>query len=100
MLPPDDEYEDTIVGTPQGGNISPLLANIMLNELDKELEARGLDRSESVAVVMKLLLKYRCEHLCYRLLYKSVYYCWYSQLPCSTLWFWYLMEQRAEQSIS
>ena len=39
----DDEYKDTIVGTPQGGNISPLLANIMLNELDKELEARGLD---------------------------------------------------------
>ena len=39
----DDEYEDTVVGTPQGGNISPLLANIMLNELDKELEARGLD---------------------------------------------------------
>ena len=41
----DNEYEDTIVGTPQGGNISPLLANIMLNELDKELEARGLDLS-------------------------------------------------------
>ena len=39
----DDEYEDTVIGTPQGGNISPLLANIMLNELDKELEARGLD---------------------------------------------------------
>ncbi len=39
----DDEYEDTVVGAPQGGNISPLLANIMLNELDKELEARGLD---------------------------------------------------------
>ena len=39
----DDEYEDTIVGTPQGGNISPLMANIMLNELDKELEARELD---------------------------------------------------------
>ena len=38
-----DEYEDSIIGTPQGGNISPLLANIMLNELDKELEARGLD---------------------------------------------------------
>jgi len=37
----DDEYEDTVVGTPQGGNISPLLANIMLNELDWELEARG-----------------------------------------------------------
>ena len=39
----DDEYEDTIVGTPQGGNISPLLANIMLNELDKEPEAKVLD---------------------------------------------------------
>ncbi|MFQ7234609.1 MAG: group II intron reverse transcriptase/maturase [Enterococcus hulanensis] len=35
-------YEDTPVGTPQGGNISPLLSNIMLNELDKELESRGL----------------------------------------------------------
>ena len=33
----------TIVGTPQGGNLSPLLSNIMLNELDKELEARGLN---------------------------------------------------------
>lgn len=29
-------------GTPQGGNLSPLLSNIMLNELDKELETRGL----------------------------------------------------------
>ena len=38
-----DEYEDSIIGTPQGGNLSPLLANIMLNELDKELEARGLN---------------------------------------------------------
>jgi len=28
-------------GTPQGGVISPLLANIMLDELDKELESRG-----------------------------------------------------------
>lgn len=28
-------------GTPQGGPLSPLLANIMLNELDKELERRG-----------------------------------------------------------
>ena len=25
-------------GTPQGGNLSPLLSNILLNELDKELE--------------------------------------------------------------
>ena len=33
----------TKVGMPQGGNLSPLLSNIMLNELDKELEARGLN---------------------------------------------------------
>ena len=32
----------TKVGTPQGGNLSPLLSNIMLNELDKELEKRSL----------------------------------------------------------
>ena len=35
-------YEKTEKGTPQGGNLSPLLSNIMLNELDKELENRGL----------------------------------------------------------
>lgn len=35
--------KSTYVGTPQGGNLSPLLSNIMLNELDKELEARGLN---------------------------------------------------------
>jgi group II intron reverse transcriptase/maturase len=29
-------------GVPQGGNLSPLLSNVMLNELDKELEKRGL----------------------------------------------------------
>ena len=29
-------------GTPQGGPLSPLLSNIMLNELDKELTSRGL----------------------------------------------------------
>lgn len=29
------------VGTPQGGPLSPLLANIVLDELDKELERRG-----------------------------------------------------------
>lgn len=36
------KYEETTIGTPQGGNLSPLLSNIMLNELDKELEERGL----------------------------------------------------------
>ena len=28
-------------GTPQGGPLSPLLSNIMLDEVDKELEKRG-----------------------------------------------------------
>jgi len=32
--------QETKKGTPQGGNLSPLLSNIMLNELDKELEKR------------------------------------------------------------
>jgi group II intron reverse transcriptase/maturase len=32
----------TDIGTPQGGNLSPLLSNVILNELDKELEKRGL----------------------------------------------------------
>ena len=39
----DDEYKESVIGTPQGGNLSPLLANIMLNELDKEMEQRGLN---------------------------------------------------------
>jgi RNA-directed DNA polymerase len=38
----DEEYKETVIGTPQGGNLSPLLSNIMLNELDRELESRGL----------------------------------------------------------
>lgn len=35
LMPTDD-------GVPQGGPLSPLLGNIMLNECDKELERRGL----------------------------------------------------------
>ena len=38
-----NEFEETMVGTPQGGPLSPLLSNIILNKLDKELEARGLN---------------------------------------------------------
>ena len=34
-------FEMNEEGTPQGGPLSPLLSNIMLNELDKELEHRG-----------------------------------------------------------
>lgn len=36
-----NNFEPTEVGVPQGGPLSPLLSNIMLNELDKELENRG-----------------------------------------------------------
>ena len=65
------QMEETEIGTPQGGNISPLLANILLNELDWELESRGLRfvryaddciilvRSEKAATrVMKSVTKY------------------------------------------
>ena len=38
----DGVYQATELGTPQGGNLSPLLSNVMLNELDKELQRRGL----------------------------------------------------------
>jgi len=34
--------QPTEIGTPQGGPASPLLANILLDDLDKELERRGL----------------------------------------------------------
>lgn len=33
---------ETEEGSPQGGNISPLLANIYLNEFDHEYEKRGV----------------------------------------------------------
>lgn len=36
-----DEYWESDEGTPQGGPLSPLLANLLLDDLDKELEKRG-----------------------------------------------------------
>ena len=36
-----EDYHETHEGTPQGGPLSPLLANLLLDELDKELERRG-----------------------------------------------------------
>ena len=50
------KYEPTAVGTPQGGNLSPLLSNIMLNELDYELENRHLNfvrYADDVVIVLK-----------------------------------------------
>jgi len=38
----DGSRQKRLKGTPQGGPLSPLLANIYLDELDKELETRGL----------------------------------------------------------
>ncbi|HGM8576872.1 TPA: group II intron maturase-specific domain-containing protein, partial [Streptococcus pyogenes] len=37
----DGVISSTEEGTPQGGPLSPLLSNIVLDELDKELESRG-----------------------------------------------------------
>jgi RNA-directed DNA polymerase len=39
----DGLVSPTQEGTPQGGPLSPLLSNLMLDVLDKELETRGLD---------------------------------------------------------
>jgi group II intron reverse transcriptase/maturase len=36
------KYQETKIGVPQGGPLSPLLSNILLNEFDKEMERRGL----------------------------------------------------------
>jgi RNA-directed DNA polymerase len=37
----DHTLHPTEAGTPQGGPLSPLLSNILLDKLDKELENRG-----------------------------------------------------------
>lgn len=37
----DGQYKETTKGCPQGSPLSPMLSNIVLNELDHELEKRG-----------------------------------------------------------
>lgn len=37
----DGVVQQRLMGTPQGGPLSPLLANVLLDEVDKELERRG-----------------------------------------------------------
>lgn len=49
-------FEETELGTPQGGNLSPLLSNIMLNELDNEIDRRRLNftrYADDVVIVVK-----------------------------------------------
>jgi len=41
VVMPEGKLEPTCSGVPQGGPLSPLLANILLDDLDQELEKRG-----------------------------------------------------------
>jgi len=45
-----------VEGTPQGGPLSPLLSNILLDELDKELERRGTRSSATRTTATSTLL--------------------------------------------
>ena len=56
----EHKFEATEQGVPQGGPLSPLLSNIMLNELDKELTNRG-HRFVRYADDMVILCKSRRE---------------------------------------
>ncbi|SHI99849.1 group II intron reverse transcriptase/maturase [Geosporobacter subterraneus DSM 17957] len=58
-------FEETNIGLAQGGNISPLCSNIMLNELDKELEKRGI---KFVRYADDILLFARCKRSAKRIL--------------------------------
>jgi RNA-directed DNA polymerase len=42
VIRPDGSREHTLCGVPQGGPRSPLLANVVLDDLDAEPERRGL----------------------------------------------------------
>ncbi len=53
---PDGTRQKREKGTPQGGPLSPLLANIYLDRLDKELEERGLSfvrYADDIAIFVK-----------------------------------------------
>jgi RNA-directed DNA polymerase len=68
--------EPTRQGTPQGGPLSPLLANIYLDVLDKELEKRGLHfvryADDLVILVKSKLAGYRVLRSVTRLLEKRL----------------------------
>jgi len=42
VITPDQREKPTLRGLPQGGPLSPVLANVVLHALDEELEQRGL----------------------------------------------------------
>ncbi|MFC1707445.1 group II intron reverse transcriptase/maturase, partial [Planctomycetota bacterium] len=52
----------TAEGTPQGGPLSPLLANVLLDDLDKELEKRGLHFSRYADDFLILVRSERAAH--------------------------------------
>ena len=52
VILPDGSREPTPCGVPQGGPLAPLLANGMLDDVDKELEHRGLRLSRSADDVL------------------------------------------------
>jgi RNA-directed DNA polymerase len=64
-------FEETDIGLAQGGNISPLCSNIMLNELDKELERRGI---RFVRYADDMLLFAKCKRSAERILANIVPY--------------------------
>ncbi len=53
-------FKPTNIGTPQGGVLSPLLANIVLNKLDKQLDQAGF-RFVRYADDFIVLTKNRCQ---------------------------------------
>lgn len=67
----NNRFEETDIGLAQGGNISPLCSNIMLNELDKELERRGI---RFVRYADDMLLFAKCKRSAERILANIVPY--------------------------
>src|SRR5258707_3583497 len=64
----DWQYHETYSGTPQGGNLSPILSNIYLNELDQAMEQRiaqfnrGKQRRYTSAYMQVKHLKRQAKH--------------------------------------
>lgn len=67
----EHKYKETTLGVPQGGPLSPLLSNIMLNELDYELERR---RHRFVRYADDLLILCKSKRSAYRTLEKIMPY--------------------------